>query len=261
MACEKLYLIPEDVVETWRSKQRMSQVDQPKRNIVMNADSELRANLNNERVGDWQKNFTHSQLLGKYLNARAMAGPSPLTSQTHASQQITPQLAHQAVQQPLATLEVESDHKPVGPGADRMGAMLQSIPLANRRQAQGLLDSWARIPGVHWDDRLTLTVNGQPVSGSNVIDLARHAVSRVRAHRKTPYPQPPPGFDIMRDLHTSENLPRSLINNPVWLPSPPADEPSEAVYVGDRTDEEGFATPSAATPAKRRGKKVSEGQN
>ena len=101
-------------------------------------------------------------------------------------------------------------------------------------------------PSVDWDDRLTVSLDGQPIHGSNLIDLITHAVSRKRTSSQNA----PIGFQPLKNIFKTHNFPTSLVNNRAWIEDQRSDPiwrrrskgPSRyqgPLYVSDEEEEEG----------------------
>lgn len=172
-----MFLVPEDLLNAWRSKQRTEQVDQPVNTVRQEEDSNISSNLNNPNISVYDKMTYHSQHLGKYLN-------------TH-----------------------NKLHTPSQPPAASIVPPLHSVPKLYKRQAEGLLHTMQNDPAIDWNDKMELTVHNVPYPNSNVVDLIQHAVSRTRKSRE----EKPVGFEPLQHRFKEMNLPRSLINNPSWL--------------------------------------------
>ena len=187
---EHMYLVPEDLIDAWRTDKRSSLVDHPLQTAALKADELVVNTLKNSEYSDPEKAVLHGQYLGAYLNAHdkfksPSAGPPP-------------------------------PPPPFAPGAGKKPPVtMDGIPRAYRRQAEALLRTWHADPYIEWNDRLELSLNGQPLPGSNVVDLVAHAVSKS----KKSLTEQPPGFQSMRNVLKERNTPKTLINNPRWLDS------------------------------------------
>ena len=67
MSCCKLYLVPEEVINTWRTEQREQAVDKPIHHLITQMDADLSNILNNKDMSDYDKKKLYSQELSKYL--------------------------------------------------------------------------------------------------------------------------------------------------------------------------------------------------
>ena len=202
---DRMYLVPEDIINSWRSDMRAAQVDRPVYTAAVNADKKIVENLKNN-YSEAEKAAMHGQHLRTYLN----------------------------VHDNLKT------NKPVlNPPLIKANVSLDSIPKHYRRQAQALLQQWETDPEITWNKKLEVNVKGNPNPGSNVIDLLTHAVSRSKKAQRTQ----PPGFKTMQKHFKDNNLPLTLVNNDLWLKeqsyrditssrlSSPENEPAEDTVV------------------------------
>ena len=178
-----MYLVPEDIINNWRSEQRTKQVGQPYNTAAVTADKILTDNLKNPLISDSERSMLNTQYLGAYLNAfDKLKSPSP------------PQTSPAIVKQyPTVSLD--------------------SIAPQYKRQAEALLRRWESDPSVEWNDQLRMSLDGTPIQGSNVIDLISHAVSRKRA---SPH-SAPVGFQPLKNIFKTHNFPTSLVNNRAWI--------------------------------------------
>ena len=69
MSC-KLFLVPEDVISTWKSEQRSSQVDKPVETALTQMDKNMQTILKNKHISDYDKEKMHSQKLASFVNMR-----------------------------------------------------------------------------------------------------------------------------------------------------------------------------------------------
>ena len=90
-----------------------------------------------------------------------------------------------------------------------------SLPQSVRIRAATLLNQLQRNRLIQWDnDTHEMIVDGRAIPGSNIIDLASHAVSQRQAARPIRgSPGPPPGFNRFAQVLREANVPRALIKN------------------------------------------------
>ena len=90
-----------------------------------------------------------------------------------------------------------------------------SLPQSVRIRAATLLNQLRRNRLIQWDnDNHEMIVDGRAIPGSNIIDLASHAVSQRQATRPIRgSPGPPPGFNKFAQVLREANVPRALIKN------------------------------------------------
>ena len=149
MTC-KLYLVPEDVINNWRSEQREKAVDRPVSSVTAQIDSKLSSILKSDMT-DYDKEKLYVQELEKLRTLRHQKAPSlPFNSSINSS--------------PIS---------------------LSSIPKMYQRKAEGLLDYLQSAKDVSWDDRGQLRIGDRLIDRSHVLDLIHDAV-RLRKVAKRP---------------------------------------------------------------------------
>lgn len=148
MTC-KLYLVPEDVINSWRSEQRESAVDKPIDTTTRNVDSVM-TNLLKKDISEYDKEKLFSQELAKYLALR---------DQRHVVH------GHQQSPQPQN--------------------VMASIPKMYKSKAAGLLEFLQADQDVSWDDKGQLYIGQQKIDNSHIVDLI-HDAMRLRKKVKRP---------------------------------------------------------------------------
>jgi len=187
----RVYLVPEDVMQSWRSKLRLERADQPQTAAVMRADGELsKAVRTDTTTSDHNKALEVNQKLADYLVTRrrrmdAYHPPQPPPQPSSSSSSSSTQ---------------NIDDVPLG-----------VVAKTYRPKAVELLRLVSKNPRLEWDDRQRVTIDGRPIPGSNIVDLLTDVTTRRKAALR------PPGFELFRDVLQEMNTPRSLINNPVYL--------------------------------------------
>ena len=90
-----------------------------------------------------------------------------------------------------------------------------SLPQSVRIRAATPLNQLQRNRLIQWDnDNHEIIVDGRAIPGSNIIDLASHAVSQRQAARPIRgSPGPPSGFNKFAQVLREANVPRALIKN------------------------------------------------
>lgn len=66
---EKLYLVPEDILDSLRQSSRGTSVSNPQATVSQRLDREIQNNLNNPEISNTDKALLHSQYLASYLTA------------------------------------------------------------------------------------------------------------------------------------------------------------------------------------------------
>lgn len=147
MSC-KLYLVPEDVINSWRADQRQGLVDRPLDTATQQVDANMNAILGKD-LPEYEKEKLYSQELGKYLALRGQKMPQPQPS--------------------------------LIPNAD----VLTSIPKMYKSKAKAFLDYLQSDKDIAWDEKGQLSIGQQKIDGSHIVDLLHDA---MRLRRKVARP-------------------------------------------------------------------------
>ena len=147
MTC-KLYLVPEDVINTWRADQRENAVDKPIHTLVNQMDSNLN-NILHKNISEYDKEKLYSQELSKYLSMRQQKNTTPPP-----------------------------------PNSFNPPNLMTSIPKMYRNKAEGLLEYLKADQDVQWDDQGHLYLDQKKIDNSHIIDLIHDAMRlRKKVHR------------------------------------------------------------------------------
>ena len=120
---------------------------------------------------------------------------------------------------------------------------LDSIPVGLKGKAGRLLKRLKTNPEIKWNDRGEITINGQYIRRSNLVDLVNDV---LRARKTAPDPT---GWEEFADVLRNSNVAQELIGNPTrW------NYIRGATPVRKRFDEE-YATPRGYAPTPVRGKR------
>ena len=216
-----MYLVPEDVIETWKTEQRSLQVDKPVENTIKGMDSKLQAILKDNTLSDYDKEKLYNQNLGTYVNMRDQStkkdimSPSPQTPQS-STDQASDALGHK-----------NNDD------------ILTSVPKMYRRKADAFLKYIQSDKDIAWDQQGQLILKGQVIPKSHIIDLI-HDSLRLRKKVKRAN-----GWRELSHHLSNRNVPKELIGNETWSTSPNTPAKKDKPFVK-------FAT----TPGKPRKSKV-----
>ena len=147
MSC-KLYLVPQDVIESWKSQQRTQQVDHPVESSLESIDRNMQSILKNTTMSNYDKEKLYSQSLGSYIGVRDR-NKSDTTSS-----------------------KVSED-------------IMDSIPKLYRSKAMSFIKFLQTDPDVQWDDQGQLVLKGKVINKSHIVDLLHDAL-RYRKKVKRP---------------------------------------------------------------------------
>lgn len=141
-------------------------------------DAEMKDVLNKADLDDETKLSAYSQVLSRYLSARAQyARPTPI---------------------PIVDVPTSS------PAAVEI--QLDAIPKQYQKKAQLLIDHIRKSPHLGWNQRNEVVINGESLTNTNILDLVDDLV-RPKTKRN------PRGIqDFVRELKKA-NVPQTLINN------------------------------------------------
>lgn len=199
----RLLLVPEEVLNRWRDKQRLQAVDHPLTTEVTAADHAVSNVLSDPTLSDYDKSALTSHKTAAFRAAhRRHLDPPPPTVQPPP---------------PPPTPAIAQPPNAAGPGQPRGGSdrLIASLPTTYRRAGARLLQVLTDDPEVTWDDTGRVSVAGSVVDNSNIVDLLKDAV------RNTTGGPRPPGFEQVVDLVRTKRLPPSLFRNKAWRTPPP----------------------------------------
>lgn len=204
---KKMAIVPADILNTIRGKQRYADTQNPEIKHMIELDKEMQSILHKDGVDDYEKALLYNQVLGKYLQHNSdqrYASTPPEVSQTKDSiNSLTNQSSPSNVTQPGAVV----DETVSGEIEDIMNL---SVPKTLRSKAAALIKHF-RKNNITWDDKGTIAISGKSLDGSNIIDIVNSAV-RTRKTSKSPE-----GEDILLQHLKTTNTPKEIIGNKEWL--------------------------------------------
>lgn len=224
-----VYLVPEDIVNSWRSGQRLQSMDFPKRKVISDLDTKISKELQRTDLTDREKMFSHGQQLGELFNQRNTSGlaPPPLPTSPPAANQL-PSPQH---------------------GSDSLDMI--HVPYRLKNRAKKLRDALKMSPDLSWDSQNVLYIKGKKIEGSNFSDLLHDAV------RSQPAPESPTGASALKSYLESEGLSKSYLHNKSWKSSKPIENASASVYApAKRSGTDLSTTPILDAPAYKKVKAV-----
>ena len=203
-ACARLFLVPEDVLDQWRSRTRLADIDQPRIARTVEADGDVTAILNEAGMSDYDKNALVEQKTASFRQLHDNQN-LPLSSSSSSSSSSAP--------------PPHTSHSP--PSSDDLleQHIIDTVPKSYAAKARLLYNRMKSDPSVSWDETHGLSIGGQPVSGSNVAELIRDAVGQKKGVSR------PAGYAEARDYFLQSGVPRSWLGNKAYhtrtLPAPP----------------------------------------
>jgi len=175
MSC-KVYLVPEDVIQSWRAEQRDRAMDRPVTIARQTVDANMGAVLESDK-SDYDKHLLFAQEMAKF--------------QQYREQQ----------QQPPRSMTVPTDLE---------DQLLSSIPKTYKTKASALWKYLKSDQDVKWDEHGRLILQGQVIPQSHMIDLVHDALRpRKKAKRAA-------GWSELSHHLAQNNIPQELIGNPEW---------------------------------------------
>lgn len=186
-----VYLVPEDIVNSWRTNQRMQQMDFPKKTVVADIDTKMSKELQRTDLTDREKMFSHGQQLGELFSHR----------NNHSIVQSQPPPPPPAVTQtvPSSNKQREIDKE-----------VMEHVPTRLQARAKRLRDVLKMSPDLSWDKENVLWIKGKKIEGSNFSDLLHDAV------RTLPAPESPAGTSALKSYLNSEGLSKTYLYNKRW---------------------------------------------
>lgn len=227
-AVRKMALVPADFL-----KQHMRPVDQQ----LSGLDEEMNGILQLPGVAADVKMKLYEDALTRYTLKRKQAD-QPIQVPIKSTAPPPPVQGQDA--QPVAEVG-----RPAVYGVER-AQLLRHTPGPKQQAVETLMDFVERTPGITFNNKKELVVNGQAVVGSNAIDLLQQAV-RDKSMTKLP-----PGWNAFFDLLVQHNVPKLALGNRYlnkpWkgrvVAPPAATRPSPPTTSGTRRTRVFKATPA-----------------
>ena len=179
-----MYLVPEDVIQTWRNEQRSQQVDKPVETALSQIDTKMQNILNANNIHDYDKEKLYTQHLGTFVNMRENNGtPQPTPPSTNSK-------------------ELPND-------------IMLSIPKTYRTKAEAFLNYLQTDKDVSWDDQGQLVLNGKVIPKSHIVDLMHDAMRKRKKIKR------PKGWQELSRHLAGKNVPKELVGNETWFHDSP----------------------------------------
>ena len=233
-----MYLVPGDVVESWRGQIRMDAADNPSTNYVRRAEAGMRHVLNDDSTSSREQVAEASRRLSEYLTAKKLRdapvpgprAPPPVANVLPPEPVIPPHVRFQAAAPPpppqaAAVAVAPPPQAAAAPPQAAAVAVAEADPdveLIDRTQLQDVRRSYQRNalellrtmrdtnrdPGVEYGDRLgDVRVDGQPIPG-----LAALLNDALYQRRKIARAADSPGYGAFRRALGGADIPRGLVN-------------------------------------------------
>ena len=178
MTC-KLYLVPEDVINNWRSDQRTQQVNNPSQTSISQIDKNMQGILKDKHLRDYDKEKMYTQKLATYVDMRVInTTPMRTENKIHESSDI-----------------------------------LDSVPKMYHKKANALLKYLQMDKDVNWDSQGQLIIKEKTIPQSHIVDLVNDGM-RSRKHK-----QHAKGWHELSHHLAMKNVPKELIGNDDWTAS------------------------------------------
>ena len=195
MSSKKMFLVPPDVMDGLRRKQRLEEIDQPERKVQGDLDAQMNALLQRNDIPDREKLVLYNQLLQQLLQQKTSPslkpGGSPLVTGP-------PQPPVDGV-----PLRADEDRRQTRISEEQT---VESVPSNYRTKATSFL-RYLKNNQVHWTDDGSVVIRNQVIPGSNIIDIVNSA---VRDRRKVDLPT---GSVPLIQYLKGTNVPREIIGS------------------------------------------------
>ena len=138
---------------------------------------------------DYTKAQIYSQALQRYLRQADQFRERPIGKVT------------------LKEIESVEEDKPEKDVSYIKSLLRATLPESFIKGGTSLADAMDNLPGISWDDKLQLIVDGKTVENSNIVGL----LSDLSRKKKTS--KPPKGMEELLGVFKERNIPKSLIIN------------------------------------------------
>ena len=193
MSVRKMVIVPYQVMEDvyrWKTEQtqRPRLPPNPKITTTANLQNQMSSVLSNDYLSETEKSQKFGETLQKFQFAhkKAMGETRP------------------KIIDPKESMNIDTEDQ---------NHILESVPITMRRKAKLLLNVLKNHPHLSWDKQGIVSVDGKPISGSNIIDLVNDALR----HRKGFEPK---GWESFFQGLREVNVPQDYIGNKkrwLWL--------------------------------------------
>ena len=188
---KKMVLVPYNMLNTIQQNQR--EQNTPIRNSMVTLSGEMNNILDDRAESDTDKAKAYTQSLQRYLAFKEKQDEKPLSVRVLHSNNVGREREDVNEDKPPSEIEEE---------------IVQSAPIGMRNKAKLLL---RKLKGnkeiINWDEKGEVSVDGNPIRGSNIVDLTLDTL-RQRKHFN------PEGWQQFRRVLSDLNVPRDYIRNP-----------------------------------------------
>lgn len=176
MSC-KLYLVPEDIINTWKSEQRTQQTNNPLETAISQIDKNMQSVLKDKHLSDYDKEKIYTQKQATFVDMR-----DELTTPVRTEN----------------TINESND-------------ILDSVPKLYHKKANALLKYLQMDKDVNWDNQGQLIINGKTIPQSHIVDLVNDG---MRLRKKKQHAK---GWRELSHHLAMKNVPKELIGNDDWI--------------------------------------------
>ena len=196
-----LYLVPQDLIDYWRQRKTLAQIDSPLDQTLADNTSVRKSTLGQQSLAGTTTSPTDRDLNAKLV--REFAEFLTFKKQRDKLRNTTPNVSNIH----HASGRAAYDGKAVDETAT-LDDVLSRIPSSYRKRAQKILAAWSdRTPGLSIEPVSgNVSVKGVTLDNSNIGSLLAHAASGRKIK--------PTGFEEVAEI--SRHLPASLFTNPTW---------------------------------------------
>jgi len=172
----------------------ISQLD-PYTQKISNLDKKMEMILKQKDIDEFNKALQYQQALQQYMSVRdklLQPTPIPIVEQT-SEKQNTQTTTQTTTALPTAAKGIHEN-------------VVMTVPKKLQTKAERLVNVIEKIPGLSWNDRGEMVLNGEVHRGSHYVDL----INDVLHHRKTKIPV---GWEALANALNRVNVPHDLIGN------------------------------------------------
>ena len=191
MSSKKMFIVPPDVMDGLRRKQRLEEIDQPERKVQGDLDAQMNDLIQRNDLPDREKLVLYNQLLQQLLQQKTSGSLSTVTGQ-HQPPPPIPMDGSTSDDRRQKRISEEDT--------------VESVPSMFRPKATSFL-RYLKNNQVRWTDDGSVMIRDQVIPGSNIIDIVNSA---VRDRQKVDLPT---GSVPLIQYLKGTNVPREIIGS------------------------------------------------
>ncbi|KAK6178086.1 hypothetical protein SNE40_012917 [Patella caerulea] len=203
---KKMALVPESLLENLQTPKPQI-LQPPSVRKVSELDVEIRRILEDPEMDDSEKVEKYGQRLREFIfhKNRAIEPPTVYVKQQGLSAGLTTKQSVINNKDPNGEVP-QAEPSRVIEDPPLKADILATVPKSMKTKADLLIEKLYQTPNVTWDSKGAVTIEGQPIPGSNIMDLVNDLL------RKRKYFNPI-GWQVLGRALSNNNLPQDLIGN------------------------------------------------